>query len=79
LEPRDDLRVAEAQLTRDLVPVCRRQILLVQESLLQLEDLVVGKRCARLPLLLGLLAVVEEVQVIRLPICNTRERQSLAK
>jgi hypothetical protein len=39
----------------------------------------VGERCPRLPLLLGLLAVVEEVQVIRLSVCNTRESQMLAK
>ena len=37
----------------DLVSVRRRQILLVQEPLLQLEDLVVGESRPGLPLLLG--------------------------
>jgi len=67
LEPRDHLRVAQAELRGDLVAVGRRQVLLVQEPLLQLEDLVVGEGGARLALLLCvLLPRVEQVQVARL-------------
>lgn len=55
------LRVAEAEALRQLVPVGGREVLLVQEPLLQLEDLVVGERRPALPLLLRRLSVVEEV------------------
>ena len=54
LEPRDHLGVAERQRLRDLVAVGRRQVLLVEEPLLELVDLLVGERRARLaPLLNG--------------------------
>lgn len=69
LEPRDHLRVAQAQLRGDLVPVGRAQVLLVQESLLQLEDLLIRERGPTLALLLRLLPVVEQVQMVRL-LCN---------
>ena len=39
----------------------------------------VGKRGPRLPFLLGLLTVVEEVQVVCLSICNTREGKCLTQ
>ena len=68
LEPGDDLRVAQPELTRDLVSIRGGKILLVQEPFLQLKDLVVCERCSRLPLFLGLLSVVEEVEVVRLSI-----------
>ena len=42
----------DAQLAGDLVPVCRRQIFLVNESLLKLKDLGVGEGCSGFPLLL---------------------------
>lgn len=66
LEPRDHLRVAQSQLSGDLVPVRRAQVLLVEEPLLQLEDLLVRERGPALALLLRLLTVVEQVQVIGL-------------
>lgn len=71
LEPRDHLGIAQAQLGGDLVPVRRAQVLLIQESLLQLEDLLIRERGPTLAFLLRLLAVVEQVQVIGL-LCNTR-------
>ena len=69
LEPRDHLGIAQAELRGDLVAVRRRQVLLVQEPLLQLKDLLVGKGRPAFPLLLRLLSVVEQVQVARL-LCN---------
>ena len=60
LEPRDDLRVTQAELLRDLVPVRRAQVLLVQEALLQLVDLVVGEGRARLPPLLRGVPLAEQ-------------------
>ena len=48
-----NLCIGKAELGGDLVSVRRRQILLVQEPLLQLEDLVVGESRPGLPLLLG--------------------------
>lgn len=66
LEPCDHLRVAQTQLSGDLVPIRWAQVLLVEESLLQLEDLLVRERGSTLALLLRLLAVVEQVQVIGL-------------
>lgn len=70
LEPCDHLGVAQTQLSGDLVPVGRAQVLLVQEPLLQLEDLLIRERGPALALLLRLLAIVEQVQVIGL-LCNT--------
>lgn len=64
LEPRDHLRVREAQTRGDLVAIRGAEVLLVEEALFQLEDLVVREGCSRFSLLLGLLAVVEEVQVV---------------
>lgn len=66
LEPRDDLGVAEAKLGGDLVAIGRRQVLLVEEALLELEDLLVREGRPALSLLLRLLPVVEQVQVIGL-------------
>lgn len=43
LEPRDDLSVGQPQLGGDLVAIGGRQVLLVEEPLLQLEDLMVGE------------------------------------
>lgn len=77
LEPRDHLRVGQAQAGRDLVPVRRRQVLLVQEALLQLEDLVVGERGARLAFLLRLRARVEQVQVAGTGVCEQFKTDSL--
>lgn len=61
LEPRDYLSVAQTQLRGDLVSIGRAQVLLVQESFLQLEDLLIGERRSTLALLLRLLPVVEQV------------------
>lgn len=77
LEPRDHLRVRQAQAGRDLVPVGRRQVLLVQETFLQLEYLVVGERGARLAFLLGLRSRVEQVQVTGTRVCGTHETHPL--
>lgn len=70
LSPRPYLRVAEAEALRQLVPVGGREVLLVQEPLLQLEDLVVGERRPALPLLLRRLFVAEEVEVAAGPVCG---------
>lgn len=72
LEPRDHLRVGQAQAGRDLVPVGRRQVLLVQETFLQLEYLVIGESGAWLALLLGLRPRVEQVQVIGTGVCEQK-------
>lgn len=66
LEPRDHLGIAQTQLSGNLVPVGWAQVLLIQESLLQLEDLLIRERGPALTLLLRLLAIVEQVQVIGL-------------
>lgn len=66
LEPRDHLGIAETQLSGNLVPVGRTQVLLVQKSLLQLEDLLIRECSPTLALLFRLLAIVEQVQVISL-------------
>lgn len=66
LEPRDHLGIAETQLSGNLVPVGRTQVLLVQKSLLQLEDLLIRECGPTLALLFRLLAIVEQVQVISL-------------
>lgn len=71
LEPRDHLGIAQTELSGNLVPVGRAQVLLIQESFLQLEDLLIRERGPTLTLLLRLLPVVEQVQVIGL-LCNTR-------
>ena len=57
--PGDDLCVGEAQGEGDLVAIGRRQILLVEEPLLQLEDLVVSECRSRFALLLALLPGTE--------------------
>lgn len=66
LEPRDHLGIAETQLSGNLVPVGRTQVLLVQKSLLQFEDLLIRECGPTLALLFRLLAIVEQVQVISL-------------
>jgi hypothetical protein len=71
LEPGDDLGVGQAQRGGDLVAVRRTEVLLVEEPLLQLEDLVVGEGRPRLSLLLGLLARVEQVEVV-LAVCGRK-------
>lgn len=76
LEPSDHLRIGESQRGGDLVTIGGRQILLVEETLLQLEDLMVCEGGARLALLLRLRTVREYVQV-RL-ICK-RERERLVR
>lgn len=79
LEPRDHLGVAKAQLGRDLVAVRGAQILLVQETFLQLEYLLVREGRPAFPLLLGLLSVIEEVQVVGLFYNKKRPRTELAQ
>lgn len=74
LEPSDHLRIGETQRGGDLVTIGGRQILLVEETLLQLEDLMVGEGGARLALLLRLRTVREYVQV-RLICKRDRERE----
>lgn len=59
LEPRDHLGIAETELSRDLIPVGRAQVLLIQKSLLQLENLLIREGGPALALLLRLLTVVE--------------------
>lgn len=76
LEPRDHLGIAQTELSGDLVPVGWAQVLLIEESFLQLEDLLIRERGPTLALLLRLLAVVEQVQVIGL-LCNTRRRDTV--
>lgn len=68
LEPCDHLCVAETERQSDLVAVRRGEILLVEESLLELKDLVVGERSAGLAFLLGVggAAVVEQREVVDL-------------
>lgn len=63
LEPGDHLGVGQAQGGGDLVAIGRGQVLLVEETLLQLKDLVVGEGGAGLALLLGLWSVREDVQM----------------
>jgi len=52
LKPRDHLCVRKTQILRNLVPVCGRQILLIQETLFQLVNLLICESRARLPALL---------------------------
>lgn len=52
-------------------PVSWGEILLVEETFLQLEDLMVGEGGPRLAFLLRLLSTVEEVQMTALAFCNT--------
>jgi len=78
LEPRDHLGIAETQLGGDLVPVGRAQVLLVQESLLQLEYLLIRERGPALALLLRLLPIVEQVQVIGL-LCNGKRSDTISR
>jgi hypothetical protein len=66
LEPSDNLGIAQAELGRDLIAIRGRQILLVEESLLQLEDLLIREGRPALSFLFRLLSVVEQVQVIGL-------------
>jgi len=61
LEPRDHLGIAQTQLSGDLVPVSRAQVLLIQESFLQLEDLLIRERGPTLAFFLRLLTIVEQV------------------
>ena len=61
LKPRDHLGIAQTQLSGDLVPVGWAQVLLIQESFLQLEDLLIRERGSTLALLLRLLAIVEQI------------------
>lgn len=75
LEPRDDLRVRQAEAGRDLISVGRRQVLLVQEPLLQLEYLVIGERGARLALLFGLRPRVEQVQMTGTGVCKEKKKK----
>lgn len=63
LEPGDHLGIGQAQRGGDLIAIRGRQILLVEEALLQLKDLMVGEGGARLALLLRLRPVREYVQV----------------
>ena len=69
-----DLSVGEAEGRRDLVPVGGREVLLIQKPLLQLENLVVGERRPRLPLLLRRL-LVGEGQLRLVQLCNGRRRK----
>lgn len=64
LKPSYDLCICQTKLLGDLVPVCRAQVLLVQEALLQLVDLVVGKRGAGLPSLLRRVSLAKERQTV---------------
>jgi len=57
------LSVTEAEIGCDFVPIRGAQVLLVEEPFFQFEDLVVGEGGSRLPLLLGLLPAVEQVQM----------------
>lgn len=63
LEPCYHLGVGEAQAGGDFVAVGRAEILLIEETLFELEDLMIGERRARFSFFLRLLAVVEEVEV----------------
>lgn len=72
LEPRDHLGVGQPEAGRYLVPVGRRQILLVQETFLQLEYLVVGKSGARFAFLFGLRPRVEQVQMTGTGVCEQK-------
>lgn len=64
LKPRDHLGVGQTQRLGDFVPVRWRQVLLVKETLLQLEDLMIGERRPRFPLFLRLLPRAEDVQMV---------------
>lgn len=59
LEPRDHLGIAETELSGDLVPVGWAQVLLIQKSLLQLENLLIREGGSTLALFLRLLTVIE--------------------
>lgn len=63
LEPGDHLGVGQAQGGGDLITISWRQVLLVQEALLQLKDLVIGEGGARFALFFRLRTVREDVQV----------------
>lgn len=67
-----------------LVSIGRRQVLLIEEPLLQLKDLMIGERRPRLALLLGLLARAEQrvpitaaVTASRLAACNATTERSV--
>ena len=64
LEPRDHLRVRQSQTERDLVPVGRREVLLVEEALLEFVDLLIREGRARFPSLLRRRILCEHVQLI---------------
>ena len=68
-ESNTDLGIREAEGGRDLVPVRGREVLLIEKPLLQLENLVVGERRPRLPLLLRRL-LVGEGQLRLVQLCN---------
>ena len=76
LKPGDDLRIGQAERQGDLVAVGRRQVLLIEEPLLQLEYLVVGEGRARLALLLGLLARTEQLRMTRSVTCNNNSNNN---
>ena len=71
-----DLSIGESEGGGDLVPVGGREVLLVEEPLLQLEDLVVGERRPRLALLLRRLLVGER-QLRLVQLCKGRGRQDI--
>ena len=59
------LSIGESEGRGDLVPVGGREVLLIQKSLFQLENLVVRERRPRLPLLLwGLLVGEGQLRLI---------------
>ena len=60
------LGIGESEGRGDFVPVGGREVLLIQKSLFQLENLVVGERRPRLPLLLrGLLVGEGQLRLIQ--------------
>lgn len=65
------LCIGEPQAVCDLVTVCRREVLLVQEALLQLVDLLVGEGRARLAPFLGRRVLAEQRRLVASPgVCN---------
>ena len=64
LKPRDHLGVGEAKALGDLVAISRRQILLIEEALLELVYLLICEGRTRFTPFLGRLSFGEEVQLL---------------
>ena len=63
LEPRDHLGIGETQTQSDVISISRCQVFLVEKSLLQFVNLLVGESRARFPSFLGGLRLWKQVEL----------------